>query len=338
MFDVELLSRDLMRALRGDRSQPAFSRGLGFRSNAAYLWEHGRRYPEVSAFLKAGLARDARLGPALARFFEQPLDTFEGRRALSLRNVTRLVVQLLGTGSKRDVAAQLGVDRTTLGRWCAGKTEPRLPQFLSLVQLSTQRLIEFISLFVDLSVLPSTREVYTYFLRQRRLAYELPRSHIVLRALELDAYQAQPRHDPALLAREVGASEAEVERCLAELEAAGQVVRADGHYRAAQILTIDTREDPEQNARLKAFWAREALERFETRRSPPETLFSFNLFAISEDSFQQIRKLHLAYYDQARAIIEQSRSADRVVLMNLQLMPLREPPAPEGESSPASDA
>ena len=338
MFDVELLSRDLMRALRGARSQPAFSRGLGFRSNAAYLWEHGRRYPEVSAFLKAGLARDARLGPALARFFEQPLDTFEGRRALSLRNVTRLVVQLLGTGSKRDVAAQLGVDRTTLGRWCAGKTEPRLPQFLSLVQLSTQRLIEFISLFVDLSVLPSTREVYTYFLRQRRLAYELPRSHIVLRALELDAYQAQPRHDPALLAREVGASEAEVERCLAELEAAGQVVRADGHYRAAQILTIDTREDPEQNARLKAFWAREALERFETRRSPPETLFSFNLFAISEDSFQQIRKLHLGYYDQARAIIEQSRSADRVVLMNLQLMPLREPPAPEGESPPASDA
>ena len=43
MFDVELLSRDLMRALRGERSQPAFSRGLGFRSNAAYLWEHGRR-------------------------------------------------------------------------------------------------------------------------------------------------------------------------------------------------------------------------------------------------------------------------------------------------------
>jgi hypothetical protein len=40
MFDLELLSRDLMRALRGERSQPAFSRGLGFRSNAAYLWAH----------------------------------------------------------------------------------------------------------------------------------------------------------------------------------------------------------------------------------------------------------------------------------------------------------
>jgi len=327
MFDVELLSRDLMRALRGERSQPAFSRALGFRSNAAYLWEHGRRYPEASAFLKAGLARDAELGRALAQFFGQPVEAFAGRRALSLRTVTRLVVQLLGTASKRDVAAQLGVDRTTLGRWCSGKTEPRLPQFLSLVQLGSQRLIEFISLFVDLSQLPSTRELYTYFLRQRRLAYELPRSHVVLRALELAAYQAEPVHDAALLAREVGASEAEVESCLAELEAAGQVARDGSHYRSAQILTIDTREEPEQNARLKAFWAREALERFEMKRSSAETLFSFNLFAISEEGFAQIRKLHLAYYDQARAIIEQSRRADRVVLMNLQLMPLRADPA-----------
>lgn len=37
MFDVEALSRDLMRALPGPSSQPAFSRALDFRSNAAYL-------------------------------------------------------------------------------------------------------------------------------------------------------------------------------------------------------------------------------------------------------------------------------------------------------------
>ncbi len=67
------------------------------------------------------------------------------------------------------------------------------------------------------------------------------------------------------------------------------------------------------------------LHRFEARRTAAEALFSFNLFAVSEEGYQQIRRLHLAYYDQARAIIEQSRSADRVVLMNLQLIPLRTP-------------
>jgi transcriptional regulator with XRE-family HTH domain len=334
MFDVEVLSRDLMRALRGERSQPAFSKSLGFRSNAAYLWEHGRRYPEVSSFLKAALAVKQELGPLLARFFEQPRDTFAGRRGHSPRNVTRLVVQLIGDNSKGDIATQLGVDRTTLSRWCAGKTEPRLPQFLGLVQLMTQRLIEFIALFVELADVPSMRELHTYFLRQRRLAYELPRSHAVLRALELDAYRTQPAHDPALLAREAGVEEAEVGTCLAELENAGQVVRGGSHYESAKILTIDTRQDPARNARLKAFWAREALERFETGHTGSETLFSFNLFAVSEEGFQHIRRLHLAYYDQARAIIEQSKSADRVVLMNLQLMPLRAPQT--GEIAPES--
>src|SRR3954468_16669441 len=110
MFDVELLSRELMRELRGRRSQPAFSRGLGFRSNAAYLWEHGRRYPELSSFLKAALQRRAELEANLARFFDQPSETFRGRRGHSPRNVTRLVVHLIGTSPKSEIAAQLGVD------------------------------------------------------------------------------------------------------------------------------------------------------------------------------------------------------------------------------------
>jgi transcriptional regulator with XRE-family HTH domain len=325
MLDTALLSCDLMRALRGSRSQPAFSRELGFKSNAAYLWEHGRRHPEVSLFLKAALAGRPKLRAPLARFFEQPSDMFSGGRAHSPRNVMRIVQTLVGTSAKNDVARLLGVDRTTLGRWCSGKTEPRLPQFLNLVQLTTQRMIEFVALFVDLSRLPSTRELYENLSRQRRLAYDLPMSHAVLRGIELAAYQSEPDGGSRLLARELGLPEAEVASYLSELEAAGQVARRAGHYEVASILTIDTREDPEQNARLKAFWAREALSRFEQGRASSETLFSFNLFAVSEDAFQQIRKLHLAYYDQVRSIVEACPRSDRVVLMNLQLMPLRVP-------------
>jgi transcriptional regulator with XRE-family HTH domain len=325
MLDTHALSCDLMRALRGARSQPAFSRELGFKSNAAYLWEHGRRHPEVSLFLKAALAAKPRLRAPLARFFDQPSDTFMAGRAHSPRNVMRLVQGLVGSSPKNDIAQQLGIDRTTLGRWCSGKTEPRLPQFLNLVQLMTQRMIEFVALFVDLSRLPSTRDLYSSLLKQRRLAYDLPLSHAVLRCLELEAYANDPGGGTALLARELGLSEPEVVSYLSQLEAAGLVVRRKGGYEVGTILTIDTREDAEQNARLKAFWAREALTRFEAGHAAQETLFSFNLFAVSEDAFQQIRKLHLAYYDQVRGIVESSPRSDRVVLMNLQLMPLRVP-------------
>ncbi len=330
MLDTALLSCDLMRALRGSRSQPAFSRELGFKSNAAYLWEHGRRHPEVSLFLKAALAGRPKLRLPLARFFELPSDMFAGARAHSPRNVMRIVQGLVGSSAKNDIAQQLGVDRTTLGRWCSGKTEPRLPQFLNLVQLTTQRMIELVALFVDLSRLPSTRELYANLSRQRRLAYDLPMSHAVLRGIELAKYQEQVADGSPVLARELGLPEAEVATYLSKLEAAGQLVRRGGHYEVASVLTIDTREDPEQNARLKAFWAREALSRFESGRASEETLFSFNLFAVSEDAFQQIRRLHLAYYDQVRSLVEASPRSDRVVLMNLQLMPLRIPSADGG--------
>jgi hypothetical protein len=323
VLDVDRISRDLMRALRGARSQPAFSRLLGLRSNVAYSWEHGRRFPEVSVFLRAALTTERDVRAGLADFFSLPLDAFGGRRAWSPRTVTELVRVMVGPAAKSGLSRKLGVDRTTLGRWCSGKTEPRLPEFLSLVQLSTQRLLQFVGIFAPLDLLPSTHEVHAHFLRQKRLAYEHPLSHAVLRSLELEAYQALPRHSAEFLANEVGLPVDEVERCLRELAAAGQAVKRGTHYRVAEILTIDTREDAERNRRLKVFWAREGLTRFESGRAPPETLFSFNLFAVSEASFQRIRELHLAYYDEVRTIIEQSETSDRVVLMNLELLPLR---------------
>lgn len=328
-MDVHLLSRDLMRALRGNRSQPAFSRKLGYRSNPVYSWESGRRHPEVSLFLKAAMLGAVDRRDALSGFFDLPSEAFEGRRATSPRTVMHLVQLLVGSTPKSQLAQQLGVDRTTLGRWCSGKTEPRLPDFLALVQLGTQRLLQFAALFADISQLASTRQWHEHFARQQRLAYELPLSHAVLRALELTGYRNLKQHSSTYLAGALGLSEAQVDRYLQELEAAGQAVRGESHYEVAEILTIDTREDPAKNRALKTFWAKEALERFASTRTDEATLFSFNLFAVSEAGFKRIRELHLTYYDQLRTIIEQSESADRVVLMNLQLLPLAAPHASE---------
>jgi hypothetical protein len=89
-----------------------------------------------------------------------------------------------------------------------------------------------------------------------------------------------------------------------------------------RVLTVDTRKDPERNRQLKAHWANVALERLSRGSTDPDALFSFNLFAISAESFQTIRELHLEHYDRVRAIVERSTDPDRVVLMNLQLVPL----------------
>lgn len=326
MFDHQEISRDLIRALRGKRSQPMLSRQLGFRSNVVYSWEHGRRYPEVSLFLRTALRSRSELVRDLALFFGLDDTAFGGRRGYSPRTVTELVLRLAGTVPKSRLALELGVDRTTLGRWCAGKTEPRLPEFLALIQASTQRLLAFVALFADPSTLPSTRQVHQHLVHQQRLAYEHPHSHAVLRALELEQYRALPAHSTAFIAHEVGIEVRQAEQLLRRLVRAGQAIRHGRHYRAAEILTVDTREDPARNRRLKSFWAREALTRLDAGTSAEEALFSFNLFAISEQGLQQIRELHLAHFDRVRAIIEKNQTSEHVVLMNLQLVPLRAAP------------
>ena len=51
--DYELVARQVLRAIRGRRSQVAFSRRLGYRGNAVADWEAGRRFPTAARFLEA---------------------------------------------------------------------------------------------------------------------------------------------------------------------------------------------------------------------------------------------------------------------------------------------
>jgi transcriptional regulator with XRE-family HTH domain len=236
--------------------------------------------------------------------------------------VTALLRALRADRPLSEIARAVGVDRTTVARWFEGATEPRLPELLRYVDATTHRLLEFVSLFADPAALPSTRRRYADLLAQRRLAYELPWSHAVLRALELDAYRALPRHEPGFIARCVGISLDDETRCLRALAAAKQIALEHGRYKVRRVLTVDTRPNEEENRRLKLHWAEVGQQRLGTGAAPPGALFSYNLFPIDARGFERIRRLHLEYFERIREIVAESSAADRVVLMNLQLVPL----------------
>jgi transcriptional regulator with XRE-family HTH domain len=319
-LDVERLSRELMRALRARASQRDFSRALGFTSNVAYSWETGRRFPEASVFLRA--AARARTGFEAALREALALGSAGAGRLGTPRGVHKLVSELAGEAPLGELARQLGVDRTTLSRWLRGATEPRLPELLRLIQIGTQRLLAFVELVVDPRQLPSARGAYDDLRLQQKLAYDLPWSHALLRALELAAYRNAPAHDACILARATGISPRRAERYLSVLERAGQVVWSGSHWQLSRVLAVDTRGDPAKNWQLKRHWAKVGLERLGGEHTSADALFSFNLFAASEEAFQKIRQLHLDYYDRVRAIVEESAGTEHVVLMNLQLVPL----------------
>jgi transcriptional regulator with XRE-family HTH domain/DNA-binding Lrp family transcriptional regulator len=325
--DLNRLASALVKTLRGPRlSQQQLSQRLGYDTNVVYLWERGRRHPAASAFL--GLAQLRRV-PVLAGLRDF-LGTStlrgpsRGAARFDARHVSALLAHCAARRSASELAELTGFDRNTIARWLGGATEPRLPDLLRFVGVTTLRLLDFVAVFADPAQLEATREAYAQLRAQRELAYASPWSHAVLRALELDGYPSAAGNRQTWLAARLGISAEQVTRDLHALERAGQVQRDAGVYRPSQVLSVDTRSDFDHNLRLKAFWAEVASERLARHSREGSNLFSYNLFAISEADLQRIRRLHVEYYERVRQLVAQARSAERVVLLNLQLVALDE--------------
>lgn len=316
----DCLVPEMIRALRGRRSQMEQSRRLGFATNVVYGWESGRRTPSSIDWFR--MLRRGRVEPGslFARFFRSDPAWADAARWDEAGLVLSLLRELMKGHRSGQVARSLGCSRTTLLGWMQGVSVPRLPELLQLVETTTLRLLDFIALFVDPLNLPSVRSRYRDLLAQRQAAYEVPWSHAVLRMLEVDG----ACRDPGMLAARLGISRAEAESCLRALVRAKQICWHKDGWRLGRVMAVDTRDDPERNRRLKSHWIRVSLSRLERESPPPSAQFSHNLFAVSEADFQRIRARQIAFYQEIAGIVERSSKSERVILLNVQLVPLDE--------------
>ena len=322
MIDHELLARELVRALRGSRSQAAFNRRFKFKTNVVSSWERGTRYPTAARFLGVAEALGVDVRARLRAFLHEQAGQIQSDTPLE-RVVLGLLEELRGTSTVVSIAARMGKHRIAVARWLKGQTEPRLPEFLALVDALCPRLADFVGVFCDPAQIPSLAVAWRDLVAQRRIAFDEPWSHALLRALELDRHEQLAEHEPGLLGRAVGLSEAEEERLMAQLCACRQVTRVDGRWVNCRVMAVDTGGRSTDAERLKRHWAGVALDRFAAGRLG-DGLFSFNLFVVSDEDYEQIRQLHLRYFNELRSIVQNSKKNDRVVLVNQQLVPLAE--------------
>ncbi len=157
---------------------------------------------------------------------------------------------------------------------------------------------------------------------QRGLAYEQPWSQPVLRALELKNHKGL--NQVAHIASALKLDAKEVEACLAQLRRAKLVRRVAGRWSVPRVLGVDTAADAAGNLSLKRHWAQVAKTRIQSFDGTGASLFSYNLIAVSADDLQRIRQLHATYFEQVRTIVSESVLAERVALLNLQLVALDE--------------
>lgn len=313
------LASEFLRALRGRRSQLAFSRRLGYHSNVAYSWEAGRRFPTAAQSLRAMQLCGLDLAAVWTRFYSAPPAWLAQIDTTTPRGIAWVLADLRGRSAIQEIAERSGNSRFQISRWLNGQTEPRLPDFLRLFDALSLRLLDWLAASVDLKRLPSAQAAWQRLEAQRRAAVAFPWTQAVLRALELAAYAALPGHQKGWIGRRLGISQAQEQRCLSALARGGQI-RWDGQrWVLAAVLAVDTRPTPADGRSMKAVWAREGLRQLQHGSAGQ---FSYNVFGVSQLDLKRIQQLHLAYYRQLRSIVADSAPTERVAVVNLQLFAL----------------
>lgn len=328
--DYETLGRQLVRALRGKRSQVAFSRRLGFRTNVVYAWESGRRWPTAATLLEAASKSRIDVRAVLGSFFPTPPSWLEEIDPRSRAGVARLLSELRAKIPILEVAKRAGRSRYAVSRWLSGDAEPRLPDFLRLVQACSLRLFDFVALFVDPEALPAAAEGWRMMQAHRQAAYDVPWVAAVLRALELEDYRKLRAHKRGWIASRIGITREEEDRCLDVLVRGGQIREEDGRWVIGESISVDTRQDKSAELRLKGHWAKVGVDRL---RLGAPGLFSFNVFNVSEEDLEKLRELHRSYYRTMRSIIAASAPSQRVVVANVQLFALDRAPDRDDKAS-----
>lgn len=317
-MDYGVLASQLIRALRGRRSQVTLSRRLGYRSNVLYSWECGEGFPTAAKFFRMATKVGQDPAGALRNFLHDP-EILTDLDLTTKEGVAAVLRDLRGKRPLGTLSDALGRDRFAVSRWLHGKTEPPLPAFLAFFEAATLALVDFLAAFVDPSQLREVAARWQALQAARRSAYELPWSHAVLRAVDLESYAALPRHQPGWFASQLGISANEEQRCLDLLVETGDLVWDGQRYRSVESLTVDTGRDPSATRALAAFWMQQGAERV---RSFGEGNFAFNVFGVSQRDLERLRELQRAYFAELRAIIAQSEPTECVAVATFQLYPL----------------
>ncbi|MEQ1506025.1 MAG: helix-turn-helix transcriptional regulator [Myxococcota bacterium] len=289
MVDWDQVARELVRALRGGRSQVQLSRMLGYRTNVVYRWEAGRRWPTGSETLRLA----ERVGVSVATALDQ-IDRPAARIAAAAApptTITHLAAFLDALRGERPVASlaeRVGVGESALRRILRGTAEPSLPMVLALLDAVDERGSALVAALVPPSEVPSLPHTNPNMDQSWPFAGAIS---ALLRIGELD---------PARIAGHLGTTEAHVRDTLAMLEDSGRLQWVDGAPTFRPVVRMIQIRD--RATSLTTFWSAH-LQRLPTAKR------GYLIGTVTEAQLAELDDLHRRFLQDVQAVMVRSGTA-----------------------------
>jgi hypothetical protein len=318
-MDWSRICQELVRALRGKRSQAALSRHLKYRTNVLGAWENGRNAPTASQLLGLVVRSGVNLREAISGFYRSSPSWLDQTANLTTpTSVQRFLNDLRGDLPLTDLARTSGLSRFALSRIFHGRAQAKGPEFLLLIQVCSRRVLDFLSRITNVEALPSVATLWQQQLARRAASTRSPWALAVLCALELDEYRALPVHVPGVIARRLRISAEMEAECLGLLEQGGEVRVVDGRYEPTGVDAVELNEDRDLSRARRAWWGHIAAERVRASHG----MSAYNVCALSKHDLQRLKTLQREYLTRARAIIAESQPVEAVALLQVHIIDL----------------
>lgn len=310
--DYLRLQTDLVRILRGKRSQAQLSRLLGYGYNQVHFWESGKTKLGWVDFARLCQKTRAPLSAALREvlsYYDSPL------------KVPGLVKHVMGENRVLEYARTTGISRFKLSRWIYGRSEPTLAEVLELIELSTSEFYSFVSVVCAGKIPETIRDRMESDVRCLELYEKYPWLSLIFCALETRGYLDLRAHSDTFLAKRTGLGLPLVKAAIEDLRAAHLIV-FENHRYVPKLQKLNIRGSAEWRRKIVRFWKEAAQENFDATFGKPQTRHSFKVFNLSEEGFEKVLQAYTRFFNEVGLLINSEKTAsDRFFLMSVDFLP-----------------
>lgn len=320
-LDPASVVREVVRALRGTRSQVQLSRRLGYRSNVVYRWEAGLRIPTAVEVLR--VAERVGLDPAgVFRSYDERLaaDAERAGPPGDREHLRAWLEAMRGGRTLAEVAARSGLSRPVVQRLFAGATEVPADHWLRLVDTLDERVVDLVGALVPLEAVPALGPRRRAIAAQREQTFRLRWTEAVLAALEV--HGDAPEDPVTAIAGRLSRPEPEVREIVEALVRTGGLLWVDGRPRVPPNRRVHTGVDRERHLDLARFWARTAAE-----LEGPPIARGYLVVSMAEADLPALFELHRRLHVDTVELVARS-PAERVVVVSVQTAALDGLPLP----------
>jgi hypothetical protein len=310
-MNYEIIKNELLKAVRGKKTQGFINQKLKRGFNQAYRWEAG--YSEISWLQFVELCQICRvdLDRAIRSTFAFPH---------SCRRFDLLIQFLIGKTDSVSLAKTLSVSSFRVRRWLGGKVAPDLRDMLILFDRVARQLPEFVGSLVPIELVPSLKLPHLQKSLQKKLHTEIPFAGALLHLLELESYKALKKYPEGWIASKLGITVTQERSAIKLLKQAGVLAFKNGKYHCRPLM-VDLRGDLELLKATRSYWIGRSLERVKAlTQLPKDELYGYLVFSLSESAQGKVIERYLEFLAEVRFIVENDPlPADRLQLLNVQL-------------------